>query len=126
MSRLPLLTLLVIVTACASRRDAEAAPGEPQTIVVQTTNDNFYDARVHAVFRGGQRHSLGTIAGNGGRSETTVAWEPHALVFEISFIVGGESYLSIPRDVVRGEAVELRLPANISESGFFRRVSSGR
>lgn len=87
-------------------------------------NDNFYDARIHAVYRGGQRRSLGTIAGNGGSTRTALAWEPHSLVFEVSFIISGASYVSQPVDVARGESIEVRLPANIDQSGFFRRVRS--
>jgi hypothetical protein len=119
---LPVLALLC--AACASRYDSDdARASEPETIVVDAYNENFYDARVHAVFTGGQRRSLGTVAGNGGRTQTTLAWEPHALVFEISFLISGAEYVSHPLEVSRGEHVELRLPPNIDESGFFRRVS---
>jgi hypothetical protein len=44
-------------------------------------------------------------------------------VFEISFLISGAEYVSHPLEVSRGEHVELRLPPNIDESGFFRRVS---
>lgn len=118
------VVLALLCAACASRYDTEdAEPREPEIIVVEAYNENFYDARVHAVFAGGQRRSLGTIAGNGGRTQTTLAWEPHALVFEISFLISGAEYVSHPLEVSRGEHVELRLPSNIEDSGFFRRVS---
>lgn len=115
--------LALLVAGCASRYDTDDAyPAEADNIYIETLNENFYDARVHAVYTGGQRRSLGTIAGNGGRSSATLAWEPHALVFEVSFIISGASYLSHPIEVSRGEHIEVRLPANIDQSGFFRRV----
>jgi hypothetical protein len=118
------LGVLLLSTGCAGRYDSPAAePSQPDSIYIDALNEHFYDARVHAVFTGGQRRSLGTIVGNGGQARTAVMWEPHALVFEISFIISGAEYVSQPLNVSRGEVVELRLPANIDQSGFFRRVS---
>ena len=114
--------LLVLITACASReqRDETAVP---ESMVIEAFNDHFYDARIHAVYTGGQRRSLGTVPGNGGSTRTVLAWEPHALVFEVSFIIGGAEYVSLPVEVSPGEHVEVRLPPNIEQSGFFRRIT---
>jgi hypothetical protein len=111
-------------TACASRQNVDSSmpAGEPDSIHVETINDNFYDARVHAVYGSGARRALGTIPGNGGTSEVAIPWEPRALVFEISFVISGAAYVTHPIDVTRGESLELRLPPNIDASGFFRRV----
>ncbi|MBR9991180.1 MAG: hypothetical protein KFH98_15570 [Gemmatimonadetes bacterium] len=118
------LAVLLFSTGCAGRYDSQAeTSAEADSIYIDTLNENFYDARVHAVYTGGQRRSLGTIVGNGGYTRTAVMWEPHALVFEISFIISGAQYVSQPLNVSRGEVVDLRLPANIDQSGFFRRVS---
>jgi hypothetical protein len=117
--------LLLSVTACHRGGNADggdAQPARPDSIFVAALNEHFYDARVHAVYDGGQRRSLGTIPGNGGRSLTALPWEPRALIFEISFVIGGTAYISQPLDVTRGERVDLTLPPNIDESGFFRRV----
>lgn len=110
--------------SCAGRSDrGEAGPfPAADSVFIDAVNENFYDARVHAVYNGGQRRSLGTIAGNGGTTRTAIAWEPHSLAFEVSFIISGASYVSQPLDVSRNEIVEVRLPPNIDESGFFRRV----
>ena len=115
-------SLLILSAACAGRQEGDGT-AVPEGVVIETLNDHFYDARVHAVYTGGQRRSLGTIPGNGGSSRTTLAWEPHALVFEVSFIISGAEYVSHPLEVSPGEHVELRLPPNIDQSGFFRRVT---
>lgn len=126
MSRLLITIVLVALTsaACARRQydTPDTAPALPDSIFVDAYNDHFYDARVHAVYAGGQRRSLGTIGGNGGHTRVALVWEPHALVFEIDFIISGLTYVSQPIDVTRGEIVEVRLPPNIDQSGFFRRV----
>jgi hypothetical protein len=51
-----------------------------------------------------------------------LAWEPRALVFDVLLVTDGATYVSHPVDVAPGESVEVRVPSNISESGFFRRV----
>lgn len=117
---------MLTAASCAGRsdRDEAAQPVAPDSVFIDAVNEHFYDARVHAVYDGGQRRSLGTIAGNGGSTRTAIAWEPHALIFVVSFIISGASYVSQPVEVTRGENIEVRLPANIDQSGFFRRVRS--
>jgi hypothetical protein len=111
--------LLVAGAGCASMRGTSIG----ESIVVNAVNENFYDARIHAQYDGGQRRSLGTIAGNGGRSRTVIAWEPRSLVFVIVLLTEGSTYVSQAVDVPAGDSIDVRVPANISESGFFRRVS---
>jgi hypothetical protein len=124
--RLIAITALALLgAACAGGKDGDRAarPAPIDSIFIETLNDNFYEARIHAVYKGGQRRSLGTIAGNGGRARTAIPWEPRALTFEVLFIIGGAAYVSYPVDVSRGESIEVRLPPNIDQSGFFRRVA---
>lgn len=120
------VALALLAAACAGSQDVQveeaALPALPDSIYVEVTNDHFYDARIHAVYDGGQRHTLGTIHGNGGHAEVALGWQPRPLTFLISFIIGGQAYVSHPVDVVRGDIVEVRLPPNIEASGFFRRV----
>lgn len=111
--------LLFCGVACAGRRGASTG----ENIVVHAVNENYYDARIHAVYDGGQRRSLGTLAGNGGRTRAVINWEPRSLLFEIQLITDGSAYISQAVDVPAGDSVEVRVPANISGSGFFRRVS---
>lgn len=117
----------VIAAGCAGTRDIPVAePAQvatPDSVYVDVRNDHFYDARIHAVFGSGQRYTLGTVQGNGGQTERALAWHPRPLMFEISFIIGGQAYVSLPVDVVRGDIVEVRLPPNIEGSGFFQRVA---
>jgi hypothetical protein len=123
--QLIVVTLALVGSACARGTEADRAarPAPVDSIYVETLNDNFYEARIHAVYKGGQRRSLGTIAGNGGRARIAIPWEPRALTFQVMFIISGKAYVSYPIDVSRGESIEVRLPPNIDESAFFRRVS---
>lgn len=111
--------LLFIGIACAGRRGTSAG----ESIIVNVVNENYYDARIHALYVGGQRRSLGTLAGNGGRTRAVINWEPRSLAFEIQLVTEGSAYLSQEVDVPAGDSVEVRVPANINASGFFRRTS---
>lgn len=113
------LLCVAVAVACASRRGVSTN----ESIIVHAVNENYYDARIHAVFDGGQRRSLGTIAGNGGRTRAVIMWEPHSLAFAIQFVTEGSAYISQEVNVTPGDSVEIRVPANINQSGFFRRVS---
>jgi len=119
-----LAVLALPLGACAGlgRSDRTVSMG-PDSVFVDARNERFYDARVHAIYQGGQRRSIGTIAGNGGTTHAALHWEPHPLFFEITFLVEGSAWTSVPVDVSRGEIVELTIPSNIEGSGFFRRVS---
>ena|SRR5688572_25020360 len=98
------------------------AAARPDSIRVFVLNENYYAARIHAVFDGGQRRPIGTIDGNGGRANVAVPWEPRSLVFELLLVTDGSAYLSHPVDPSPGDSIEVRVPQNISGSGFFRRV----
>lgn len=117
--------LVIATVAGCARREYEpqhAGGAGADNIVVDAINDNYYDARIHAIYGGSQRHTLGTVPGNGGETTVSLKWQPEALTFEVTFIIDGRTYLSQSRDVIRGERFELRLPPNIDQSGFFRRV----
>ena len=92
------------------------------SILVHVLNENYYEARIHAVYEGAERHSLGTVPGNGGRARVAFPWQPRAVEFAVFFITAGTTYRSDPFDISPGDSVELRVPQNISTSGFFRRV----
>ncbi|MGH7637097.1 MAG: hypothetical protein ACREOK_05550 [Gemmatimonadaceae bacterium] len=120
------VAVLCVVVACArlpgvSKGD-RAVRAQADSIVVDVLNENYYDARIHAVYDGGQRRSLGTIAGNGGHAQVALSWEPRSLVFEVLFVTVGETYVTLPVDVVPEQSIDLRVPSNIGESGFFRRL----
>lgn len=124
---IPAVALALSCVGCAilpgsSKGDPVGGQARPDSIRVDLLNENYFATRVHAVFSGGQRRSLGTIDGNGGRTRMALAWEPRALVFEVLLITDGATYMSLPVDVAPGESIEVRVPPNIGESGFFRRV----
>jgi hypothetical protein len=116
----------LVAAACAHHPEARAAateaPSPPDRVFIDVINDNYYDARIHALYDGGARHALGTVAGNE-RQSLTIPWLPRPLVFEVVLIVDGGVYRSERMNVAPGELVQLRLPPNIASSGFYRRVS---
>lgn len=120
------VAVVCVVAACVRvpglPKGDRAVLAQADSILVDVLNENYYDARIHAVYAGGQRRSLGTIAGNGGRAQSALPWEPRALVFEVVFVTDGAAYVSLPVDVVPAQSIEVRVPPNIRESGFFRRV----
>lgn len=105
-----------------SRGAKGGAVPRPDSVRVDVLNENYFAARIHAVFDGGVRRSLGTIDGNGGRARIALAWEPRPLVFELLLITDGSAYQTYPVDIAPGDSMELRIPMNITGSGFFRRV----
>jgi hypothetical protein len=113
----------VALTACAGLRSEAPEPGtRPDSVYIEAINDHFYEARIHAIYAGGQRQTLGTVPGNGGHARLTMPWEPRALTFQIMFVVSNATYQSVSIDVNRNERIELRVPPNIDASGFFRRI----
>lgn len=123
--------LIIIALATCIGAGCGRIPGIPggaggrapaDSIVVDVLNENYYAARIHAIYEGGQRRSIGTIPGNGGQARVALAWEPRSLIFEVLLVTEGSTYLSDPVDVAAGQAIDLRVPSNIRGSGFFRRV----
>src|SRR5947208_3483372 len=90
--------------------------------VRRSVERQLYDARVHVIYEGGTRHSLGTIASNARGPTTPVPWLPRPLFIEVTLVVGGGVYRSQAIDVVQGEVLQIRVPADLETSGFFRRV----
>ena len=124
--RLSLAIVVVLLGAACSMLPGGARRGRAgvprDSIFVHTVNENYYDARIHAVYDGGQRHSLGTVSGNGGRARAGLPWEPRSVEFSVFLITAGTTYRSHPFDLAAGDSIELRVPLNISMSGMFRRV----
>ena len=116
------MVVTILAVGCARWRGSGAAAARPDSILVHVLNENYYAARLHALWAGGQPRSLGTIAGNGGQASVMVAWEPRALVFQVQLVTEGSVYQSHAVDASPGDSVEVRVPSNIGESGFFRRV----
>jgi hypothetical protein len=121
------VALLVLSVACARRHGARTASGDtpavPDSLFVEVVNDNYYDARVHLIYDGGGRHALGTVPGNGRQPVQAVPWYPRSLFVEVTLVIGGGVYRSQPIDAVEGDVLQIRVPANLANSGFFRRVS---
>lgn len=111
--------------ACQRRSAVQVQPSkEPvsDSVFVEVVNDNYYDARVHVIYQGGARHSIGTIVGNTRHDPVAIPWQPRALVIEIALIVGSGVYRSDGLDVAAGDVVAVRIPPNLDVSAFFRRV----
>jgi hypothetical protein len=117
----------VLGAACAHKPHPEVTPSEvlstPDSVFITVINDNYYDARIHAIYDGGARHALGTIGGNERQGGLAIPWQPRPLAFEVILLVDGRVYRSEEMNVPAGDLVLLRLPPNIESSMFFRRVS---
>ena len=121
------VSVAVFGLACAGSKgmvdDPAALADVPDSVYIEVVNEHFYDARVHAIYEGGGRHTLGTVPGNGGHAEVALGFKPRALTFVVSFIINNERYVTDPIDAVRGEILALTVPPHIEASGFFTRVS---
>jgi hypothetical protein len=121
------VALALVGAACGPRSAVRVEPAAaltaPDSVFVEIINDNYYDVRVHMIYEGGSRHSLGTIAGNRRQGAISILWQPRPLVAEVTVIIGGGVYLSDKVDVAAGDVVQIRVPPNIESSTFFRRVS---
>jgi len=116
----------VLAAACAHGRatDVRQAPAAeaPDSVFVEVINDNYYDARLYAVYAGGARYPLGTVGGNLRQARVAIPWSPRPLVVELLLVIGGGRYVSDALSAQPGEVVEIRLPPNLDASGFFRRA----
>ena len=117
---------LPLAVACSRGGKAvvvvDTAPAVPDSVTVEIVNDNYYDARVYAVYVGGAKHPLGTIPSYKTESGLRIPWLPRPLVFEVHLVTGFETYLSHEIDVFSGDYVQLRLPSNFEVSDSFRRI----
>jgi len=125
LNRLAAFILWLFCLGCAllsggRAKTDHAAPRD--LIIVEIVNDNYYASRIHAVFDGGGRSALGTVSGNGGRLVLPIAWEPRQLAFEVHLVTGGGTYVSLPVTVSPGDSVDVHVPANLTVSGFYRRI----
>jgi hypothetical protein len=118
--------LALLGAACARPQAARVQPSAgdvtPDSVFVEVVNDNYYDARIHLIYDGGMRHSLGTIGGNWRQAGVAIPWQPRALFVDVTLIIGGGVYRSDRIHVSPGDVLEIRVPADLESSGFFRRV----
>jgi hypothetical protein len=120
------LVVLPLAVAC-SRGDkavvvVAAEPALADSVTVEVVNDNYYDARVYAVYVGGTKHPLGTVRSYNSESDLRIPWQPRPLVFEVHLVTGFQKYASHQIDVFSGDYVQLRLPANFEVSDSFRKI----
>lgn len=125
-TRFVAVAALILGAACASAQQLQDEPvvalAPPDSVFIEVINDNYYDARIHVIYDGGARYSLGTIAGNQRQAEMAIPWQPRSLVAEVTLIIQGGVYLSDVLDVAPGDLVQIRLPPDMASSAFFRRV----
>ena len=118
--------LVALAAACIRGRAVDvqhaATPDAPDSVFVEIINDNYYDARLYALYASGARYPLGTVGGNLRQARVAIPWTPRPLVVELLLVVGGGHYVSAAVSPQPGEAVQVRLPPNLDASGFFRRV----
>ena len=117
---------LTLAVACSRGGNSVVVAGEApaiaDSVTVEIVNDNYYDARVYAIYVGGERHPLGTIPSYKTTSGMRIPWRPRPLVFEVHLVTGFGKYLSYEIDVFSGDYVQLRLPPNYEVSDSFRKI----
>jgi hypothetical protein len=99
-----------------------AAPSVADSVELEVVNDNYFDARVYAVYAGGARHALGTVRSHTTESDLRIGWQPRRLAFEVHLVTGFANYVSHDIDVSPGDYVQLRLPPDFDVSDSFRRI----
>ena len=116
---------VVTVAACAGKRDVNvrrgAVPYMGDSVYVELVNEHFNDARVHAIYDGGHRYTLGLVVGHSKAPLAGIPWQPHPLVLEITFIAAGGPYYTEALLLDPGDVISVRIPPNIATSAFFRR-----
>jgi hypothetical protein len=127
MLRLTIALAVVLAAGCARHGrvrpvELDAAP-VPDSVFVEVINDNYYDVRIHVVYDGGARVSLGTIGGHQRQGAVAIVWYPRALVVEVAMVIGNAVYVSDKLNVAAGDIFEVRVPPDLESSAFFRRVS---
>lgn len=112
---LPVLGLIAL-SACATGRGGTAdeldefAEPESAELTLTVRNDNFYDATLYAVSRGGHRQRLGVVTGHHGET-FTFRWPHDELRVEIQLLAAGAaSSWSVP--VTPGDELELVIEPN--------------
>ena len=107
--------MVIAVTSCAhgggrvEEFDEFAEPVNPE-LTLAVRNDNFYDATLYAVSRGGHRQRLGVVTGNS-RGTFKFRWPHDELRVEIQLLAaGGTSSWSMP--VSQGDELELVIEPN--------------
>ncbi|MDH3457112.1 MAG: hypothetical protein OER90_09745, partial [Gemmatimonadota bacterium] len=117
-----LVITIAAAAACGGAREIEvrhaAVPEVDDSVYVQVSNDQFYDARVYVLYEGGARYSLGLITGHMKSAVTPVLWQPRPMLFEISFIAREGLYYSEEVVVDPGDMVFVSIPPNIGSSAF--------
>ena len=121
---LPLWCVLFAL-ACGGRNTFATGGSNPllgDSVEVQVVNENFYSARIRAIYEGGGRFIIGTVESHNRRDIFVIPWQPKMLQFEIDLIIGPGNYLSQRVQVYPGDIVQLTLPHDLEQSGFFRRT----
>lgn len=116
---------IVTVAACGGARDVDvrhgAVPDVGDSVYVELVNEHFNDARVHAIYAGGHRYTLGLVVGHSKAPLTAIPWQPHPLMLEVTFIAAGGPYYTEDLLLDPGDVITVRIPPNIETSAFFRR-----
>lgn len=111
------LAVLVVITACATPRELPERErfftGE-DTIRVHVQNDNFMDARLHALGSGG-RYLLGVVTGRQ-QAILEIPWDfSGSLRIEIDLLAGSKC-TTRTIDVNPGDTFDLRIESTLSKT----------
>lgn len=110
------LGAVALVAACAAGPQSggggpfSAGAAEPDDLRVRVENLNFNEARIWLVVRGGERRSLGRVAGKSD-AEFVVRWElSRPASIEIDLVAGGRCSTE-ELQLAPGDAIDLQIPS---------------
>ncbi len=98
----------LLVCACGLAGGGGGSEDEPMPepiLTLHVENQNFYDATLYALSRGGERQRLGVVGGNG-RATFTFRWLQQELRVIIQLLAGG-STATEPLLVSPGDSLNL-------------------
>jgi hypothetical protein len=104
-----LLSLVAMVGCAAGRvRDPLEARKRPEKVLLTVENDRFEDARIYAVWRGGQERRLGTATGKGSQT-FSFDWVDDQIQIRVSFVAKADGYTVDPITVAPGDHLQLKI-----------------
>ena len=105
------LLSLLAVAGCArvgGVRDPLQPRKRPEKVLLTVQNDRFEDARIYAVWHGGQEKRLGTATGKTS-SNFSFDWVADEVQIRVSFVAAADGYTVDPITVAPGDHLDLKI-----------------
>ena len=108
MRSVALLALIAIGGCATGVRDPLQRRQRLEKVVLTVENDRFEDARIYAVWRGGQEHRLGTATGKTSQN-FSFDWVADEVQIRVSFVAAADGYTVDPISVAPGDHLNLKI-----------------